>query len=160
MNTSTTFHPDKIDRRLLELLQRDCNAPLADIAEQVNLSVTPCWRRIQRLEKEGYIKRRVALLDAEKLNVGVTVFVLLKTNRHSVEWYSSLQTAISLIPEVVEFYRLSGSVDYLLRIVVPDIKHYDQIYQKLIRNHELLDVCAGFSMEQIKSTTMLPMDYL
>ena len=150
---------DKTDRAILDLLQRDAAMPVADIAAKVNLSTTPCWRRIQRLEERGYIPRRVALLDPAKLNLGVTVFVAIKTSRHSEEWFKKFHRVVSAIPEVVEFYRMSGDVDYLLRVVVPDIQRYDRVYKELIRGTDLFDVSSSFAMEQIKFTTVLPMSY-
>ena len=150
----------RIDGDILALLQENADVPLAEIAERVNLSTTPCWRRIQRLEEQGYIKRRVALLDPAKLNVGVTVFVLLKTNQHNQEWFSKLSTTIGEIPEVVDFYRMSGSIDYLLRVVVPDIAAYDSVYKKLTKTIEIFDVSSSFAIEEIKHSTALPLDYL
>ena len=147
---------DKIDKKILELLQIDATLALAALAEHVNLTQTPCWRRVQRLEAEGYITRRVALCDPQKLNVGVTVFVSIKTRQHNVKWLEQFAAAVSAIPEVVEFYRMSGDIDYLLRVVVPDIAGYDLVYKKLIRSTELFDVSSSFAMEQIKYTTALP----
>ena len=147
---------DKVDKKILELLQIDATLALAALAEHVNLTQTPCWRRVQRLEAEGYITRRVALCDPQKLNVGVTVFVSIKTRQHNVKWLEQFAAAVSAIPEVVEFYRMSGDIDYLLRVVVPDIAGYDLVYKKLIRSTELFDVSSSFAMEQIKYTTALP----
>lgn len=151
---------DRIDRDILALLQENADLPLAEIAERINLSSTPCWRRIQRLEEQGYIKRRVALLDPVKLNVGVTVFVLLKTNQHNQGWFAKLSAAINEIPEVVDFYRMSGTIDYLLRVVVPDIAAYDEVYKKLTKDIEIFDVSSSFAMEEIKHTTSLPLNYV
>jgi Lrp/AsnC family transcriptional regulator len=150
---------DTIDRRILEVLQADASASLQQVSEAVNLSTTPCWRRIQRLESEGIIRKRVALLDADKLNVGVTVFVSIRTNEHNEEWLRRLSSVVEQIPQIVEFYRMSGDVDYLLRIVVPDIKAYDAVYKRLIREIDLSDVSSSFAMEQIKFTTALPLEY-
>ena len=150
---------DRIDRNILMSLQDDATLPVAEIAERVGLSTTPCWRRIQNLEKAGYILRRVALLDSKKLNVGVTVFVRLKTSQHNYEWLEKFADAIAQIDEVVEFYRMSGDIDYLLRIVVPDIAGYDAVYKRLIQLAELADVSSSFAMEQIKYTTALPLRY-
>ncbi|MBW8831558.1 MAG: Lrp/AsnC family transcriptional regulator [Burkholderiales bacterium] len=150
---------DPIDRKLLQILQEDAEIPMAKLAEKVNLSPTPCWRRVQRLKDEGVIRRQVALLDAEKLNVGVTVFVAVRTNLHSEEWFSHFRAVVLEIPEVVEFYRMNGDVDYLLRVVVPNIGAYDTIYKRLIRNANLSDVSSSFAMEQLKFTTALPLDY-
>lgn len=150
---------DKIDKLILELLQIDGSLSLQDISEKVSLSTTPCWRRIQRLEREGYIRRRVALLDPDKLNVGVTVFVSIRTREHNARWLQRFIAVVASIPQIVEFYRMSGSVDYLLRVVVPDIKGYDAVYQRLIREIELSDVISSFAMERLKFTTALPLDY-
>lgn len=151
---------DKADRHILALLQRDASASVADIAEQVHLSRGPCWRRIRALETGGYIRRRVAILDPVKLNVGTTVFVTLKTNRHDAEWFNAFATAVKAIPEVVEFHRMSGDVDYLLRLAIPDIAAYDRVYKQLIHVGGLTDVSASFALECIKSTTELPLDYI
>lgn len=150
---------DNTDRAILELLQKDCTLSVSEIGERVNLSSTPCWRRIQRLEQEGFVQRRVALLDPEKLNVGVTVFVAIKTNQHNEKWFKNFADVVSTIPQIVEFYRMSGENDYLLRVVVPDIKGYDAVYRRLIRDVELFDVSSSFAMEQLKYTTALPLDY-
>lgn len=151
---------DRIDRQLLDILQHDVDLPLADIAARVNLSATPCWRRIQRLQEAGVIRGRVALLDADKLNVGVTVFVSVRAAQHSLEWTERFATLVRGIPEVVEFYRMSGDIDYLLRVVVPDIRGFDLIYKRLISEGELRDVSSSFAMEQLKYTTALPLDYV
>ena len=151
---------DRVDKALLEILQQDAELPLGEIASRVNLSPTPCWRRIQRLQEEGYIRCRVALLDAERLNVGVTVFVSVRAAQHSIDWAEQFCNLVCAIPEVVEFYRMSGDVDYLLRVVVPDIKAFDQVYKQLISRAELRDVSSSFAMEQLKYTTALPLDYL
>lgn len=150
---------DPIDRKLLQILQEDAEVPMAKLAEKVNLSPTPCWRRVQRLKDEGVIRRQVVLLDPEKLNVGVTVFVAVRTSLHSEEWFSRFRAAVLEIPEVVEFYRMSGDVDYLLRVVVPNIGAYDGVYKRLIRKADLSDVSSSFAMEQLKFTTALPLDY-
>jgi len=150
---------NSIDAQILSLMQADATLSVADIAERVHLSSTPCWRRIQKLEREGYIRKRVALLDPDKLNVGVTVFVGIKTNQHNEAWFERLNRAVAAIPEVLEFYRMSGDIDYLLRIVVPDIAGYDAVYRELIRNVDLFDVTSSFAMEQIKFTTALPLHY-
>jgi len=150
---------DATDRALLRLLQEDADIPMAKLAEAVNLSPTPCWRRLQRLKDEGVIRKQVTLLDPEKLNVGVTVFVAVRTNQHSETWFRRFHATVMQIPEVVEFYRMSGDVDYLLRIVVPNIGAYDGVYKRLIRGADLSDVSSSFAMEQIKFTTALPLDY-
>jgi Lrp/AsnC family transcriptional regulator len=150
---------DSKNRRILELLQQNAMLSAAELAEEVGLTTTPCWRRIQKLEEQGYIKGRVALLDPQKLNVGTTVFVAIRTSRHSDEWLRRFTEALQSMTEIVEAHRLSGDTDYLLRIVVPDIREYDRVYQKLIRELEFLDVSSSFSMEELKSTTALPVKH-
>jgi Lrp/AsnC family transcriptional regulator len=150
---------DRMDRKILDILQKDCTLPVAEIGKRVGLSTTPCWRRIQKLEELGVIQSRVALLDAKKVNVGVTVFVSITTSHHTEEWLDRFHAALNDFPEVVEFYRMSGQVDYLLRVVVPDIERYDAFYKRLISKIELSDVSSAFAMEQIKFTTALPLDY-
>lgn len=150
---------DEIDKRILASLQRDATLPVAEVAERAGLSTTPCWRRIQNLERSGVIRGRVALLDPEKMNVGVTVFVRVKTSQHNIDWLARFAKGVSEIEEVVEFYRLSGDIDYLLRIVVPDIAAYDQVYKRLIAVAELADVSSNFTMETLKYTTVLPVRY-
>jgi Lrp/AsnC family transcriptional regulator len=147
---------DELDRKILATLQVDASLSMQEVAERVGLSSTPCWRRIQKLEQSGYIKRRVALLDAEKLNLGVSVFIAVKTNQHNAEWVQKFRKIVVGFPEVVDFYRLSGDVDYLIRAVVSDIRAYDDLYQRLIAKIDLHDVSSMFTMEQIKSTTELP----
>ena len=151
---------DEKDRKILQLLQDNALTPVADIASAVGLSATPCWRRIQKLEEEGVIRKRVALLDRQKLNVGVTVFVSVKANRHALDWLNNFRRALEEIPEVVEAYRLSGDVDYLLRVVVPDIATFDEVYKRLIAQVEFADVSSSFAMEDMKSTTALPLKYV
>ncbi|ABD88509.1 Lrp/AsnC family transcriptional regulator [Rhodopseudomonas palustris] len=148
---------DELDRKILATLQVDSSLSMQEVAERVGLSSTPCWRRIQKLENSGYIKRRVALLDAEKLNLGVSVFIAVRTNQHSAEWVQRFRKIVVSFPEVVDFYRLSGDVDYLIRAVVSDIRAYDDLYQRLIAKIDLQDVSSMFTMEQIKSTTELPL---
>jgi Lrp/AsnC family transcriptional regulator len=123
---------DKFDRRILALLQQDAVMPVAELAEKVGLSASPCWRRVQKLEAEGYIRGRVALLDARKMNLGVTVFAAIRTNQHSAKWLEAFSKAVVGIPEILEVYRMSGQIDYMLRIVVPDIAAYDRVYRRLI----------------------------
>jgi Lrp/AsnC family transcriptional regulator len=125
----------------------------------VNLSPTPCWRRIQKLREAGVIRKQVMLVDPARLNVGVTVFVSVKTSQHNARWLDRFAKGVAAIPEVVEFYRMSGDVDYLLRVVVPDIAGYDAVYRELIRVAELSDVSSSFAMEQIKYTTALPVHF-
>ena len=142
---------DKIDMAILAQLQTDADLSVAEIAARVNLSQNACWRRIRRLEEEGIILRRVALLDPEKLEAGMTVFVSVRTAEHSAAWL------VSDMPEVVEFYRMAGEIDYLLKIRVADIKAYDRVYKRLIDRVRLVDVSAAFAMEEIKHSTAIPL---
>jgi Lrp/AsnC family transcriptional regulator len=151
---------DKLDRRILELLQHNAELTAAEIADRVGLSKAPCWRRIKKLQEEGVVKKTVALLDARALNVGTTVFVMLKTAKHNETWFEKFVAAVRDIPEVTEIHRMSGDVDYLMRIVVPDIDAYDVVYKKLISTVEFLDVSASFALETIKYTTALPLNYV
>ena len=151
---------DRLDRKILSILQEDATIPVAEVAKRVGLSTTPCWRRIQKLEEDGVILRRVALLDPKSVNTKVTVFVSIVTNQHSEEWLRRFAELIREFPEVVEFYRMSGQVDYLLRVVVPDIEAYDAFYKRLITKIEISDVSSAFAMEQIKYTTALPLSYI
>jgi len=150
---------DAIDRKIISILQDNAETPVQVIAAQVNLSATPCWRRIQKLKDSGVLRKQVALCDAGKLNVGVTVFVSIRTSQHSQVWLEKFAQHVSDIPEVVEFYRMSGDVDYLVRVVVPDIASYDLVYKRLIKIPDIHDVSSSFAMEQIKYTTALPVEY-
>ncbi len=150
---------DKTDMRIVDLLQEDCTQSVAEIGRQVGLSTTPCWRRIQKLEDDGVIMKRVALIDAQKVNMGVTVFVFISTSQHTRQWLERFRAVVEELPEIVEFYRMSGQVDYLLRLVVRDIAHYDAVYKRLIARIDLTDVSSSFAMEQIKFTTKIPLDH-
>lgn len=150
---------DELDRKILATLQVDSSLSVQEVGDRVGLSSTPCWRRIQKLENAGYIRRRVALLNADKLNLGVSVFIAVRTNQHNAEWAERFKKTVISFPEVVDFFRLSGDVDYLIRAVVPDIAAYDDLYQRLIAKIDLHDVSSMFAMEQIKSTTELPLMY-
>ncbi|MDH3314466.1 MAG: Lrp/AsnC family transcriptional regulator [Gammaproteobacteria bacterium] len=151
---------DAIDRKILMQLQADATLSTAEIAERVGLSTTPCWRRIQNLEKSGVIRERVALLERAHLNLGIDVFVAVRTNQHNIEWLDKFAKAVVDFPEVVEFYRMSGEIDYLMRVVVPDIPAYDRFYKRLIQQANISDVSSSFAMERIKYTTALPLDYV
>lgn len=151
---------DRIDLRILGYLQRDATLSLHELAERVSLSKNPCWRRVQKLQQQGYIKKQVAVLDPGKLNLGVTVFVNVRTNQHSADWLKRFAEVVNAIPEVVEFYRMSGNVDYMLKIVVPTIEAYDAVYKKMISNIDIYDVSSYFAMEELKNTTELPLNYL
>ncbi|SAI65938.1 glutamate uptake regulatory protein [Bordetella ansorpii] len=149
---------DQTDLKILRLLQKDATCSVADIAEQVNLSVTPCWRRIQKLKDDGVIARHTVLLDPKSLGLNLTVFVTIKTSQHNAKWTQSLVGAVTSLPNVVEFHRMAGDIDYLLKVVVEDMAAYDRFYRRLIETVDLLDVSASFSMEVIKSTTELPLN--
>lgn len=148
---------DAIDRKILALIQENAAQPVAEIARKVGLSVTPCWRRIQRLEESGVIRKRVALLDGKKIGVPMSVFVALRTDQHNAEWLTEFAQTISKMPEVVEFYRMSGEVDYMLRVVVADMNAYDAFYRRLIGKVQLTDVSSSFAMEELKFTTAMPL---
>lgn len=150
---------DATDLRLLKILQADADLPLADLAARVGLSPTPCWRRMQKLEKAGVIRKRVALLDRGLLNANVTVFIAVRTNKHSTDWLERFARAVRDIPEIVDFYRMSGEIDYLLKALVPDISAYDAVYKQLIAKIELTDVTSMFAMEELKSTTEIPLGF-
>ena len=147
---------DKIDRKLLALLQADSTQSIAAMAEQVGLSQTPCWKRIQRLEADGIIMRRVALLSADKLGLGLTVFVSIEAGDHSPGWLDAFAVLVQGCPEVVEVHRMAGDIDYMLRVVVADIPAYDAFYKRLIAAVPVKNVSSRFSMEQVKFTTALP----
>ena len=147
---------DSTDKKILNLLQTDASLTVKQIAEQIPLSVTPCWKRIQKMESSGLIRARVALLDAKMVNANVTVFVAIKTQHHTVEWIEGFNNEVSKLPEVMEIYRMSGEIDYLLRVAVSSIEAYDQFYKKLIDRVELSNVTSSFAMEQMKYTTALP----
>ncbi|MEO1282164.1 MAG: Lrp/AsnC family transcriptional regulator [Pseudomonadota bacterium] len=151
---------DEMDVKILRILQEDCTKPVAEIGREVGLSTTPCWRRIQKLEEAGVIRKRVAVLSPPEVNAGVTVFVQIKTDQHSIGWLEKFHKVVVEFPEVVEFYRMSGEIDYLMRVVVPDIAAYDAFYKKLIDKIEIAKVSSTFAMEQIKYTTTLPLDFI
>lgn len=151
---------DAIDRKILDLLQSDASIAVAAIAEKIGMSTAPCWRRIRRLEEDGVIARRVALLNRDKVNVPMTVFVTVKAPRHAVEWLDAFRRLINDVPEIVEAWRLTGDADYQLRIVVPDIKTYDEVYQRLIKRLEFSDISSAIAMEEMKYTTAVPTQYM
>lgn len=150
---------DAMDIKILAILQEDSTLPVAEIGKKVGLSTTPCWRRIQKLEQDGVIERRVAILNPVKVSAGVTVFVAITTSLHNPEWLDRFHSVVKNFPEIVEAYRMSGQVDYLLRVVVPDIASYDKFYKAFIGRIELSDVSSSFAMEQIKFTTALPLSF-
>jgi len=147
---------DAIDRKILAVVQEDASLPVAEIGQRVGLSSTPCWKRLQRLEADGVITRRVALVEPDKVGLGITVFVSVETGDHSQEWLKRFADFVSAMPEVMEFYRMAGDVDYMLRVVVQDMQSYDSFYKKLIATVPLKNVTSRFAMERIKSTTALP----
>lgn len=147
---------DATDRKILSLLQEDASLSVAEIGSRVGLSSTPCWKRIQRLEADEIIQRRVALVDQDKIGLGITVFVSIETGDHSQDWLARFADMVGAMPEVMEFYRMAGDVDYMLRVIVPDIQGYDTFYKKLIASVPLKNVTSRFAMEKIKSTTALP----
>lgn len=151
---------DQVDREIVRLLQADATLSVREIGEQVGLSPTPCWRRIRNLEEAGVIVGRVALVDPTKVNLAVTALVLVRTNEHNRVWLDQFLAGIDRFPEVVEAYRTSGEIDYLLKVMVPDITAYDDFYQRLIEEVDLYDVRTTFVMEQMKHTTALPLRYV
>jgi Lrp/AsnC family transcriptional regulator len=147
---------DATDRKILAILQDDASLSVAEIGSRVGLSSTPCWKRIQRLEADGVLLKRVALIDQDKLGLGVTVFVSIETGDHSQDWLDRFAHVVGSMPEVMEFYRMAGDVDYMLRVVVTDIAGYDAFYKRMIAAVPLKNVTSRFAMEKIKSTTALP----
>ena len=147
---------DAIDRKILAVLQQDASLSVAEIGDRVGLSSTPCWKRIQRLEADGVILRRVALVDQNKIGLGLSVFVSVESADHSDAWLKRFAEAVSAMPEVMEFYRMAGDVDYMLRVIIPDMQSYDVFYKKLIHAVPLKNVTSRFAMEKIKSITALP----
>lgn len=147
---------DAIDLRILRTLQDDSSQPVSEVARKVGLSASPCWKRINRLEQDGVIRRRVAVLNGERLGFGLTVFVSVRTGEHSGDWLRAFAERVSAMSEVLEFHRMAGEVDYLLKVVVPDMPSYDAFYKKLIDQTPLAKVTSRFSMETIKATTALP----
>ena len=153
-----TTELDAIDRRILAELQRDAMLSVDDVSERVNLSRNACWRRIRRLEDEGVITGRVALVDAERLGLGLSVFIMVRTSQHDPEWLARFRAAVTSLPEITGVYRMSGDLDYVLRARVADVKAYDRLYQRLIAKVPLTDVSASFVMEEIRETTVVPVE--
>jgi Lrp/AsnC family transcriptional regulator len=147
---------DAIDRKILAVLQENAALSVAEIGSRVGLSSTPCWKRIQRLEADGVIQKRVAIVDQDRIGLGISVFVSIETGDHSQDWLDRFAKTVTAMPEVMEFYRMAGDVDYMLRVVVPDIAGYDAFYKRLITAVPLKNVTSRFAMEKIKSTTALP----
>ena len=151
---------DAIDKKILALLQRDASITINELSEAVGLSSTPLWKRIQKMEYSGVICKKVTLIDQSKVGLKLTGFVSIRTNDHSDKWLSKFNDAVQAIPEIIEVYRMAGEVDYLLKVVAPDMEGYDRIYRRLINKVELADVSASFSMEEVKETTVLPLEYV
>jgi Lrp/AsnC family transcriptional regulator len=147
---------DAVDRKILAVVQEDASLSVAEVGQRVGLSSTPCWKRLQRLEADGVIMRRVALVNPDKIGLGITVFVSVETNDHSQQWLKKFAEVVGAMPEVMEFYRMAGDVDYMLRVVVADMAGYDAFYKKLIETVPLKNVTSRFAMERIKQTTALP----
>jgi Lrp/AsnC family transcriptional regulator len=147
---------DAIDRKILAVLQDNASLSVAEIGSRVGLSSTPCWKRIQRLEADGVIQKRVVLVDQDRIGLGISVFVSIETGDHSQDWLDRFAKEVGAMPEVMEFYRMAGDVDYMLRVVVADIAGYDAFYKRLITSVPLKNVTSRFAMEKIKSTTALP----
>jgi Lrp/AsnC family transcriptional regulator len=148
---------DEIDRKLLARLQEDATIPMAELADHVGLSATPVWKRIQKMEQAGVIKRRVALLDPESVGVGLIVFVAIEAHEHSPDWMTRFAAAIADMPEVMEAYRMAGEVDYMLRVAVADMTAFDAFYKRLIATVPLKNVTSRFAMERMKHTTSYPL---
>ena len=150
---------DAADRRLLAELQIDASESLERIGQRVGLSRNACWNRIRKLEEAGVIKARVALVEPVKVNLGLSVFIAIRTNEHDPGWLETFARETSAMPEIQGVYRTSGDLDYLIRARVPDVAAYDALYQRLIRKVRLADVSASFVMQEIKETTALPLNY-
>lgn len=151
---------DDRDRKLLALLQKNADVPIGDLAERVALSSSACWRRIKRLTDEGYILSRVAVLNRDRMNLPTTIYVMIRTSDHSNAWTDSFRRSVSEIPEIVEAFRLTGNIDYLLKIVLPDVAHWDEIYRKLVTQLNFSDVSSYIAMEEIKNTGAIPTTYI
>ena len=151
---------DDIDKKILSLLQINADIPVAELSKKVNLSSTPCWLRINKLYKQGYIKKKVAVIDRSKINLSTVAFVQIRTSQHNMAWSKKFIEGVKEMDEVVEFYRLSGTTDYLLKVLVPSIEKFDEFYKKLTDKIDLSDVTTSFSMEEIKQTSNLPLNYI
>ncbi|MGE3067159.1 MAG: Lrp/AsnC family transcriptional regulator [Hyphomicrobiaceae bacterium] len=151
---------DDRDRKLLNLLQEDAETPVTQLADQVALSVSACWRRIRRLAEEGFVRKRVVILDRRKMKVPTTIYVLIRTSDHSIRWLENFRAAMIDIPEIVEAHRLTGNIDYLLKVVLPDVEHWDEIYKRLVNRTNFFDVSSYISMEEMKATNIIPTSYV
>jgi Lrp/AsnC family transcriptional regulator len=151
---------DEFDRSILRHLQADSSLSVDELAAKVNLSRNACWRRVKRLEDEGIIKGRVALVDAAKVNAGLTVVISVRTSQHSAEWAERFRDMVRRTPEIVGAYRTAGDIDYILRARVPDVAAYDRLYKSLISKVDMMDVSASFVMEELKETTEIPLSFI
>ena len=151
---------DDIDKKILSFLQTNAEIPIAELSKKINLSSLPCWLRINKLYKQGYIKKKVAVIERTKINLSVVAFVQIKTNQHNMAWSKKFLKSVKEMDEVVEFYRLSGTIDYLLKVLVPSIEKFDEFYKKLTDKIDLSDVTTSFAMEEIKQTSNLPLNYI
>ena len=151
---------NEIDKKILSVLQDNADIPVAELSKKVNLSATPCWARINKLYKQGYIKKKAAVIDRMKVNLPVIAFVQVRTKQHSMIWTKKFIKAVSEMDEVVELYRLSGTVDYIFKVLVPSMEKYNEFYKKLTNNIDFFEVTTSFSMEEIKQTSNLPLNYI
>ena len=147
---------DQTDLRILRILQEDSSLPVSDVAKKVGLSASPCWKRIKRMQDEGIIKYQISVLDAERLGFGLTVFINIKTGEHSTNWLKEFSATVTAMPEVMELHRIAGDVDYMLKVIVPDMAAFDAFYKGLIGTAALTEVSSYFAMETMKETTVLP----
>ena len=150
---------NEIDKKILSILQDNADIPIAELSKKVNLSATPCWARINKLYKQGYIKKKVAIVDRFKINLPVVAFVQVRTNQHNMLWSKQFIKAVKEMEEVVEFYRLSGTVDYIFKVLVPSIEKYNEFYKRLTDKVDFSEVTSSFSMEEIKYTNSLTLNY-
>ena len=150
---------DDLDRKILTLLQGDASMTISELSEAVGLSTTPLWKRVQKMEKRGIIRKKVTLINQAEVGLKLTGFVSIRTNDHDDAWLEKFNDAVQAIPEIIEVYRMAGEVDYLLKVVAPDMEGYDRVYRRLINGVKLSDVSASFSMEVVKATTILPLQY-
>jgi|TARA_B100002003_G_scaffold30317_1_gene25306 Lrp/AsnC family transcriptional regulator len=151
---------NEIDKKILSLLQNNADMSIAELSKKVNLSPSPCWLRINKLYKRGYIKKKVAVIDRNKINLSTVAFVQIRTSQHSMSWSKKFIEGVKEMDEVIEFYRLSGTTDYLLKVLVPSIDKFDEFYKKLTDKIDLSDVTTSFAMEEIKQTNNLPLNYI
>ena len=151
---------NEIDKKILSLLQTNADIPIAELSKKVNLSPSPCWLRISKLYKRGYIKKKVSVIDRHKINLSTVAFVQIRTSQHSMSWSKKFIEGVKEMDEVIEFYRLSGTTDYLLKVLVPSIDKFDEFYKKLTDKIDLSDVTTSFAMEEIKQTSNLPLNYI